>query len=99
MKAYYVMLDFKKVNVILGGYDTNVIMNGYMTFSDIEKSANKKIVFTSEKAHECLEFIQTHFPQYKAHNPIKDADMEYDLFPYGREWRKYAYKCKVANAI
>ena len=98
MKAYYVMLDFKKVDVILGGYDTNVIMNGHMTFSDIEKTSDKKIIFTSEKAHECLEFIKVHFPQYKAHNPISVADMEYELFPYGRGWRKYADKCKAANA-
>ena len=43
MKAYYVMLDYKKIDVILGGYDTNVIMNGYMTFSDIEKNNDKDV--------------------------------------------------------
>ena len=88
MKAYYVMLDYKKIDVILGGYDTNVIMNGYMTFSDIEKNNDKKIIYTSEKAHECLEFIQTHFPQYNAKDPVLFADMEYELFPYGQYWGK-----------
>lgn len=88
MKAYYVMLDYKKIDVILGGYDTNVIMNGYMTFEEIERSADREIVYTSENADECLEFIKKHFPQYNANNPVLYADFEYETSAYGRAWRQ-----------
>ena len=88
MKAYYVMLDYKKIDVILGGYDTNVIMNGYMTFEEIERSPDREIVYTSENAGECLEFIKKHFPQYNANNPALYADFEYETATFGRAWRQ-----------